>query len=96
MIKHIYENTSYYEAPTCRMTIYGLENTELYKRFRKAAIDLVSRCAYNSNNYTPIIEPRYGCKGLQLEITNLKQKCVNLGYYQTSMKITVTELKDGE
>ena len=90
MIKLIDKNTTYNEAPLCRITIYGLENTDLYKFSRKLATDLVIAHAYGGSNKP--LETGKGRRTLLIKRENVKYKRVNLGYYPTSMKITVTQI----
>ena len=89
MIKVITKG-AYSEAPLCKMTIYGLEDTDLYKFSRQLATDLVTARAYNGSNKP--IEARNGRKALEIKRENVKYKRVNLGSYPISMKITVTQI----
>ena len=89
MIKVITKG-DYSEAPLCKMTIYGLEDTDLYKFARQFAIDLVVARAYGGSNRP--LETGKGRRTLLIKRENVKYKRVNLGSYPISMKITVTQI----
>lgn len=96
MIKTIYKNRFNPESPSCKVEIKGLEETELYKKFRKWTIDTIAhRACGNYSGMTFTVQGIKGLKALNVKIESLKEKRVNLVYYPTAIKVVVTEIKDG-